>query len=289
MNEHPHRARRVFARGTLTVALVLALAGALFAANARFAHAQGGGRDPEDLAGLTKVETNRVARLSTQVDALTQQVADLTDKENLANGTQVGTPGLGYVVESGSVPVEGPGLTVRLDDAPQDAPLRDAVSPDVLVVHQQDIQGVMNALWAGGAEAMALEDQRVISTSAFRCVGNVLRLEGRLYSPPYEVRAIGDPDKLRAALDDSPAVRAYVRDADEVGLGWSVTTASSPLHLPAYSGATDLTHATVPPGTPILPGLDAAAQDAAALKRSPEPGPASSATVVGTPTPGAGR
>ncbi|MDM7855064.1 DUF881 domain-containing protein [Cellulomonas alba] len=271
MNEHPHRARRLVARGTLTVALVLALSGALFAANAKFAHAQGGGRDPEDLAGLTKVETDRVTRLSKQVDGLSQQVAQLTDRENVANGDLIGSPGAGYVVEGGAVPVTGPGVTVRLDDAPQDAPLRDDVSPDVLVVHQQDIQGVMNALWAGGAEAMALEDQRVISTSAFRCVGNVLRLEGRLYSPPYEVRAIGDPTRLRAALDASPAVQAYLRDADEVGLGWSVTNASSPLELPAYSGATDLTAATVPPGTPVLPGLDAAGAEAKLAPASGSP------------------
>jgi len=287
VNEHPHRARRVVARGTLTVALVLALSGALFAANAKFAHAQGGGRDPEDLAGLTKVETDRVTRLSKQVDSLSQQVAQLTDQENQSNGDRIGSPGAGYVVEGGAVPVTGPGVTVRLDDAPQDAPLRDVVSPDVLVVHQQDIQGVMNALWAGGAEAMSLEDQRVISTSAFRCVGNVLRLEGRLYSPPYEVRAIGDPAKLRAALDASPAVQAYVRDADEVGLGWSVTNASSPLQLPAYSGATDLDQATVPPGTAVLPGLDAAG--ASAQKRSMSTPGQSAPTPTPSPTRGAGR
>ena len=54
--------------------------------------------------------------------------------------------------------------------------------------------------WAGGAEAMALQDQRVTATTAFRCVGNVLSLGGRVYSPPYEVRAIGDPRRLRVAL-----------------------------------------------------------------------------------------
>ena len=68
-------------------------------------------------------------------------------------------------------------------------------------------------------------DQRVISTSAFQCVGNVLKLHGRVYSPPYVVRAIGDPDDLREALDASPAVQLYLRDAAEVGLGWSVTDA----------------------------------------------------------------
>ena len=130
---------------------------------------------------------------------------------------------LGYLVEGGLVAVQGPGLTVRLNDAPADSPRRDDVSPDVLVVHQQDIQAVMNALWAGGAEAMEIMDQRIISTSAIHCAGNVLRLHGRIYSPPYNIRAIGDPDRLRHALSASSAVQSYVRDAGDVGLGWSVS------------------------------------------------------------------
>ena len=242
------------------MALVLALSGALFAANAKLAHGSGD-RHPQDLADLAKVEEQRVERLSTEVDGLHSDVAELTDAENSQSGTDVADPSLGYLVEGGVVAVQGPGLTVRLDDAPADSPRREDVSPDDLVVHQQDIQSVMNALWAGGAEAMELMDQRVVSTSAIHCAGNVLRLHGRIYSPPYDIRAVGDPDRLRRALSASLPVQYFVRDAGLLGLGWSVSesSASSPLELPAYSGATDLEHAEVPAGTEILPGLDAAA------------------------------
>ena len=65
---------------------------------------------------------------------------------------------------------------------------------------------MVNALWAGGAEAMMLMDQRVISTSAVRCVGNTLILQGRVYSPPYVITAIGDQDGMKQALDQSPEV-----------------------------------------------------------------------------------
>ncbi|MDM7830172.1 DUF881 domain-containing protein [Cellulomonas edaphi] len=262
MSDHPHRARRLVARGTVSVAIVLALSGALFAANAKFAQASGD-RHPQDLDDLAKQELSRVDTLTGEVDDLHVDVDELAAAANEASGTTVGTPSAAYLVESGATPVTGRGLTVRLDDAPADSRLREDIAPDVLVVHQQDLQAVMNALWAGGAEAMALMDQRVISTSAFRCVGNVLRLHGQLYSPPYEVRAIGDPDLLRAALDASPDVAAYQRDASEVGLGWSVR--SSALDLPAYAGATELTAATVPAGTPILPGLPAAGEPSPAL------------------------
>lgn len=55
--------------------------------------------------------------------------------------------------------------------------------PDDLVVHQQDIQAVLNALWSAGAEAVQMQDQRISATSAPRCVGNTLLLDGRTYSP----------------------------------------------------------------------------------------------------------
>ena len=147
------------------------------------------------------------------------------------------------------------------------------MSADVLVVHQQDLQAVMNALWAGGAEAMELMDQRVISTSAVRCVGNVLRLHGRLYSPPYEVRAIGNPADLRTALTASPAVQSYVRDAADVGLGWSVrptrSTAGAARVLRHHRAAVGR---RCPTGAEILPGLEAAEAEQRADESTRAPG-----------------
>ncbi len=249
MSDRPKRVH--LPRGSVSVAVVLLLAAVLFSMSARSA-AGSASRHPTDLHSLTQAESDKVARLSAQVDELRAEVDVLTAQSALP-GASADAVGTGYLVASGGVPVNGTGLTVQLNDAPADSPRRGNVSPDVLVVHQQDLQAVMNALWAGGAEAMALQDQRVVSTSAFRCVGNVLRLHGRVYSPPYTVRAIGDPRKLRAALDEAPAVRAYVRDSVQVGLGWQVSESSS-LQLPAYS-ATDLTYASVPPGVQVLPGL----------------------------------
>ncbi len=93
-----------------------------------------------------------------------------------------------------------PGLVVTLNDAQRDAEgrfPRDA-SPDDLVVHQQDIQAVLNALWSAGAEGIQMQDQRIIGISAPRCVGgNTLLLNGRTYSPPYVITAIGNPRPCR--------------------------------------------------------------------------------------------
>jgi uncharacterized protein YlxW (UPF0749 family) len=117
----------------------------------------------------------------------------------------------------------GPGLVVTLNDAQRDAEGRfpgDA-SADDLVVHQQDIEAVLNAMWSAGAEAVQMQDQRIIATSAPLCVGNTLLLNGRTYSPPYVVTAIGDATAMQAALAESPMIQLYKRYVLRFGLGYT--------------------------------------------------------------------
>ncbi|MCW2606261.1 MAG: hypothetical protein JWO60_954, partial [Frankiales bacterium] len=147
---------------------------------------------------------------------------------------------------AGLTPVQGPSVTVRLDDAKREDAPPDAV-PDVLVVHQQDVQAVGNALWAGGAEAMTLMGQRVVSTSAVRCVGNTLILHGRVYSPPFVVTAVGEQAALRRALDLAPGVQLFLEYVDRFGLGYAVTTAPR-TRLPAYDGPLELPRTTATAG-----------------------------------------
>jgi uncharacterized protein YlxW (UPF0749 family) len=143
---------------------------------------------------------------------------------------------------AGLLAVRGPAVTVSLDDAPRQ-PGRPPLSedPDDLVVHQQDVQAVVNALWAGGAEAMTLMGQRVVSTSAVRCVGNTVVLHGRVYSPPFVVTAVGDPAALHRALEDDPGVQYFRTFVDRFGLGYEVRTERS-VDLPAYDGPLELPH-----------------------------------------------
>ena len=255
---HQHRAsRRRGWRGMISIGVVMALAGSLFTANARLARGTNE-RQAVDLPGLQANEDARRERLADQVEDLTTEVDRLTAEQNAQSGIDWTSAGVAADVAAGQVPVTGEGLVVKLDDADPNGPRPAGVSADDLVVHQQDLQAVINALWAGGAEAMMLMDQRVISTSAFQCIGNVLSLQGRRYSPAYVVTAVGDPDELREALNADPAVRAYRSWVPAVGLGWSVEEHQD-LSLPAYDGPADLTYASVPEGTEILPGLVAAA------------------------------
>ncbi len=139
--------------------------------------------------------------------------------------------------------VTGPGITVSLDDAPRRDPgaAPASTNPDDLVVHQQDVQSTVNALWAGGAEAMTLMGERVISTTAIRCVGNTLLIAGRLVGPPFIIRAIGDTDGMQRALDVEPGVALFQQYVDRFGLGFEVSTQRTQ-RMPAYDGALVLPH-----------------------------------------------
>jgi uncharacterized protein YlxW (UPF0749 family) len=90
-------------------------------------------------------------------------------------------------------------------------------------------------LWAGGAEAMMVMDQRIIATSSVKCIGPVLYLQGRSYGPPYVISAIGDVGEMLAALDESPGVTEYRAYADEIGLGFDITIQES-ISMPGYEG-----------------------------------------------------
>lgn len=232
--------RRRLTRGSVTVGVVAALAGALFATNAVLFRG-GGERHPQDLGELVEVESARQAALAADVSALSEEVAALIERES-GRAPDEAIP-LEVELASGRLAVVGPGVVVRLWDAPaSNAPA--GARPDDLVVHQQDLESVMNALWAGGAEAMAIQGNRVTSWTAVRCVGSVLLMAGRTYSPPYEVAVVGNPDALFGALDASPGVQIYLQYVEALGLGWSAETRSA-VEIPAVEGTEGVRHATV--------------------------------------------
>ena len=152
----------------------------------------------------------------------------------------------GLEKSAGTQQVKGSAITVTLNDAPPNAtaklPGYPEPQPDYLVIHQQDLQAVVNALWQGGAKGIKVMDQRLISTSAVRCVGNTLILQGRVYSPPYKITAVGDPERLQQSLAASKAIQTYMVYVNVYGLGWKVTEDGA-VTLPGYSSTVDLHYA----------------------------------------------
>jgi uncharacterized protein YlxW (UPF0749 family) len=221
--------------------VVLLLAGFLFTTSATTAK----GTDLRDdrrteLAGLIAQRKRDVADANARASALRHAIEDTSRGKAAGDSRVAGERARGDAerAAAGLTALHGPALTVRLDDAPRRADGRRPAGarPDDLVVHQQDVQAVVNALWAGGAEAMTIMGIRVISTSAVRCVGNTLLLDGRVYSPPFVVTAIGDPAELQTALDASEGVRLFQEAALSFGLGYQVKTENDVV-VPAYDGS----------------------------------------------------
>jgi uncharacterized protein YlxW (UPF0749 family) len=101
---------------------------------------------------------------------------------------------------------------------------------------------VVNALWAGGAEAMTVMDQRVVTTSAVRCIGNTLLLQGRAYSPPFLIAAIGNATRMSNALDAEPGVALFQTFVQKYRLGFQIDRVAD-VQIPAYAGVVRLTAA----------------------------------------------
>jgi uncharacterized protein YlxW (UPF0749 family) len=205
-------------------------------------HAQGTDLRPArntDLVSLVQAQSRHNAELTRHLTALRQEVEEL-----VANGNEQSSLAPEIANESGLVgltAVSGPGVTVKLDDAPSTV-AANGIEPDLLVVHQQDIQAVVNALWSGGAEAMTIQYQRVISTTAVKCVGNTVVLHGIPYAPPYEISAIGNQTRLREALAKSEPIQIYQQYVDAYGLGFTEVSKSR-LDFPAHEGSLDLVYA----------------------------------------------
>ena len=99
---------------------------------------------------------------------------------------------------AGLTPMRGPGVVVTVDDSKR--PSTPGENAHLYIIHDEDILKVINELRASGAEALAVNEQRLIATSEIRCVGPTLLVNDVKYSPPYEISAIGDPKTLEAAL-----------------------------------------------------------------------------------------
>jgi uncharacterized protein YlxW (UPF0749 family) len=185
------------------------------------------------LANLIDKQQQEDTLLRRQVAQLRHQIDALRSSEAGQSGDAVGREGRlrNADLVSGLTAVAGPGVRVVLDDSD----LTTAPSGNVndLVIHSQDVQAVVNALWRSGAEAIAIDGERLVATSAVLCVGNTLLLNGTVHSPPYAVDAVG---AVTGRFEADPLVRRLHTDATTFRLRFSVDAANG-LEVPAFTGA----------------------------------------------------
>jgi len=237
--------RRLLAGWRLGTPVVFLASGALFVVSAL--SSEGTDLRPERITDLASVVSSerrdaeslqaRVARLHDDVQRLTDEINDPQVEDTLAEVDALRGP-------AGLDPVSGEGITITLADSPESVQETSQKPSFYLVVHQQDIEAVVNAMWLGGADAVTIQGQRVISTTGIKCSGNVVRLHGIPYGQPYVISAIGDQDALFGAILDSHYLQTYRYQSTlpDVQIGWDLRLEDH-VRAPGYDGLLDLGYA----------------------------------------------
>jgi uncharacterized protein YlxW (UPF0749 family) len=136
-------------------------------------------------------------------------------------------------VAAGVTAVHGPGLRVTVDDAPGAGHSSTASGR----IRDTDLQRLLNGLWAAGAEAVAVNGQRLTVLTAVRTAGDAILVAYRPLSPPYEVLAIGSPTDLEVEFVDGPGGRWFHTLTGRYGIKFNVATASD-VTIPSSSATT---------------------------------------------------
>ncbi len=185
--------------------------------------------DAAERSELAKQVTQRRDELAAQqqrVDTLTRQNsrlnAALAGNEKLSSGTRSQLNTLG--VAAGTTPVDGPGVVVTVDDAPNAQTSRQTVL-------DTDLQQLVNGLWKAGAEAIGINGERITSLTAIRQAGQAITVNYTDLSRPYVVSAIGDSATMPSRFAATPNGQTWLDLHQQVGLRFDVTV-DSQIRLP---------------------------------------------------------
>jgi len=225
---------------------VVLVSGGLFVVSAQ----SSGGTDLRsgrysDLGALAGSEAQRAEGLQERVAGLQQEVQELSDRVDDADVRRIRRQAAALESSAGLTERRGPGVVVTLSDAPDDVVDATTGDKNLLVVHQQDIQAVVNAMWAGGARAVVIQGQRIVTTTGIKCEGNSVMLGGVPYPQPYVIEAVGDVGDLTSSISDDSYLKVYREQSDDPGIdvGWELDVEDT-LTAPAYDGLLDLSYAT---------------------------------------------
>lgn len=171
-------------------------------------------------------------QLTTDLEAYRSEAAESSDgantlKKELDNALML----------AGLTTVEGSGVIVTISDSKAKA--MEGEDPSSYIVHDTDLRTVANELFTAGAEAVSINDERLISTSSVRCVGNTILVNNKRCAPPFEIKAIGDSSALEAGLN----IREGIIDILKLYKIEVNVTKSSKIKIEKYSGAVNFKYA----------------------------------------------
>lgn len=194
------RAKLGVAAGLLLAAVVVTVG----AAEARIS-APVVAKERQDLIDRIEKETSTADRLEADVERIRTEVGE---RQRQALQQHGGDQAELVALLSGATPVHGPGVRLVVDDAKGTdtgggGPRESSGFSDTGRVRDRDMQRVVNGLWESGAEAVAINGQRLTSLSAIRAAGDAILVDNKPLVPPYTVLAIGDGQRLSTAFQDS--------------------------------------------------------------------------------------
>jgi len=145
----------------------------------------------------------KINSLIQEKDALSKEVVSLREKlTNMENGDQITTELQSELkksdMASGLIAVRGPGIVVTLNDSPHI--LQRGEDPDIYLVHDYEIADIVNEMRASGAEAISINNERITAVSEIRCAGTTILVNQNRITPPFVIKAIGDPKNLESGL-----------------------------------------------------------------------------------------
>jgi uncharacterized protein YlxW (UPF0749 family) len=258
--ELPRPTRRSRIRTQVLVAFVLAVAGLLAAItyDQVSAGAQGRAQVREALLGDIDTASSTADDLTRQLDTLRARV-DRT-RDSALRASAIGQLALSQLARAeqaaAAVAVTGPGLQVTLADAKPTTgsdPVGGSTQADAAgTVRDSDVQLVVNALWASGAEAISINGQRLGPTSTVRTAGEAILVDFQPVSSPYEISAVGDPAGLSKKFIADPEVDALAVVSQSYGLRFEFAKEES-LSLPAATPVELHSASPVPAGPAAEP------------------------------------
>lgn len=229
-------------RSALTLGSVIAVLGFLVVTAVVTGQAERQKAAPRkaELVQLIDRRQQLVDDLDTAVEALRRDVGEEQRTVSRANSRDRREAEVAAVLaaEAGTVALTGPGLEVALSPSDRAAPSPEEAG--AYQIHDSDVQLVVNALWAAGAEAVAVNDSRLVATTPIRAAGSTIIVNFRPLTPPFVVRAIGAD---RVAFEGSEIAKRFRRWTSLFGLGFTVRERPR-LVVPGYTGRVSISAAS---------------------------------------------
>ncbi len=206
---------------------------------------------PTEATGSRERAAQAVTQLEQEQEQLKARVAEL--RETLAAAQRTASQDTDQLASisaeleaerraAGLVALRGPGVIVQLDDSKSVPVGVVGKEAEDYIIHEYQLRDVANVLWAAGAEAVAINGERLVGTTSVYCVASTIMVNDTRLSPPYEIRAIGDRAQLQALLDDPNILADLRRRAKAFGLQFKISW-SNEIEIPAFSGTYNLRHA----------------------------------------------